>query len=505
MKALKAVLGVAGLLALFKLAVQVAAIPGYGIFRDELYYLACGQRLAWGYVEFPPLIGVIARGMTAAFGDGLFGIRLAPALAGAALVAMTCLIVREFGGGRFAQLLAGLAVIAAPVWLSLHHFLSPNAFEPLYWMGCAWLFIRYAKSGDARLWLWFGLVAGIGLMNKHSMLLFGFALVVGMLLTPARAALRERRLWLGGAVAFLIFLPHLVWQVREGFPLIEFLLRADAVKNYIQSPVEFFGGQVLMLHPLLLPLWLAGLWFFFSRAGRPWRALGWAYVVMFALLIALRGKPYYLVPAYPMLFAGGAVLLERAIERRAWNWMKPAAAALVVAAGAATAPLALPVLPVETYIRYAAFMGVGEVRTERHEMGRLPQLYADMHGWENMAARVAEVYHALPAEERAQAVVFGRNYGEAGAMEYYARRYGLPRAISGHNNYYLWGPRGDAGVVIAIGGRAEDYREVFGDVRQAGTIVHEYAMPYESNLPIWVCRAPKATIQEVWPRVKHFN
>jgi hypothetical protein len=505
MKALKAVLGVAGLLALFKLAVQVAAIPGYGIFRDELYYLACGQRLAWGYVEFPPLIGVIARGMTAAFGDGLFGIRLAPAVAGAALVAMTCLIVREFGGGRFAQLLAGLAVIAAPVWLSLHHFLSPNAFEPLFWMGCAWLFIRYAKSGDARLWLWFGLAAGIGLMNKHSMLLFGFALVVGMLLTPARAALRERRLWMGGAVAFLIFLPHLVWQVREGFPLIEFLRRADAVKNYIQSPVEFFGGQVLMLHPLLLPVWLAGLWFFFSRAGRPWRALGWAYVVMFALLIALRGKPYYLVPAYPMLFAGGAVLLERAIERRAWNWMKPAAAALVVAAGAATAPLALPVLPVETYIRYAAFMGVGEVRTERHEMGRLPQLYADMHGWENMAARVAEVYHALPAEERAQAVVFGRNYGEAGAMEYYARRYGLPRAISGHNNYYLWGPRGDAGVVIAIGGRAEDYREVFGDVRQAGTIVHEYAMPYESNLPIWVCRAPKATIHEVWPRVKHFN
>jgi hypothetical protein len=138
-------------------------------------------------------------------------------------------------------------------------------------------------------------------------------------------------------------------------------------------------------------------------------------------------------------------------------------------------------------------------------MGRLPQFYADMHGWENMAARVAEVYHALPAEERAQAVVFGQNYGEAGAIEYFAGRYGLPRAISGHNNYYLWGPRGDAGVVIAIGGRAEDYREVFGEVRQAGTIVHEYAMPYESNLPIWVCRAPKFTIQEIWPRVKHFN
>ncbi|HWQ56528.1 MAG TPA: glycosyltransferase family 39 protein [Bryobacteraceae bacterium] len=498
-------LGAAGLLGLLKLAIQLAAVPGYGIFRDELYYLACGRRLAWGYVEFPPLIAAVTKAMTSAFGDGLFGIRLAPALAGAALVVLTCLFAREFGGGRFAQVLAGMAVIAAPVWLLLHHFLSPNAFEPLFWMGCAWLFVRYAKTGDAGLWLWFGLVAGVGLMNKHSMLLFGFGLVAGMLFTPARAAFRERRLWLGGAIAFLIFLPHLVWQVREGFPLIEFLRRADQVKNYIQSPVEFFTAQAIMLHPLLLPLWLAGLWFLFSSAGRQWRPLGWAYVVVFGLLVLLHGKPYYLVPVYPMLLAAGAVLLERAIERRNWNWLKPATVAAVVAGGVVMAPLTLPVLPVETYIRYAATLGISEVRTERHQMGRLPQVYADMHGWENMAARVAEVYHALPPEERQQAVVFAQNYGEAGAIEYFAPRYGLPRAISGHNSYWLWGPDAAGGVLIGIGGKAAGYHEVFEDVRREGTITHPYAMPYESNLPIWVCRKPKIPLRQVWPRVKHFS
>lgn len=492
-------------MALLKLAIQLAVVPGYGIHRDELYYLACGRRLAWGYVEFPPLIGVVAKAMTAVFGDGLFGIRLAPALAGAGLVVLTCLIAREFGGGRFAQVLAGLAVIAAPVWLLVHHLLTPNGFEPLFWMGCAWLFIRYAKTGDTRLWLWFGLVAGVGLMNKHSMLLFGFGLVAGMLFTPARAVFRECRLWMGGAIAFLIFLPHLVWQVREGFPLIEFLRRADQVKNYIQSPAEFFSGQVMMLHPVLLPLWLAGLWFLFSNAGRAWRPLAWGYVVVFGLLILLHGKPYYLVPAYPMLFAAGAVFLERAVERRNWAWLKPATVALVVAAGAVTAPLMLPVLPVETYLRYTSLLGTGDVRTERHQMGRLPQLYADMHGWENMAARVAEVYHALPPEERRQTVVFGQNYGHAGAIEYFAPRYGLPAAVSGHNNYWLWGPGAARDVVIGIGGKAASYREVFEDVRREGAIVHPYVMPYESNIAIWVCRKPKVPLSQVWPRVKHFD
>ena len=407
----RAALIIALALAGAKFLVQLAAIAGYGIFRDELYYVACARHPAWGYVEFPPLAPMLLRISTAVLGDGVFGIRLPMAIAGAALVALTSLLTREIGGCWYAQFLAGLAVIAAPVWLLAHHIYSPNGFEPLWWMGCAWLFVRYVKTGNARLWLWFGLLAGIGLMNKHSMLFFGFALVCGMLLTPARKAFRERDFWLGGALALLIFLPHLIWQVRTGFPLIEFLTRAEKVKNYIQPPAEFFGAQALMLHPLLLPLWLAGLAFFFTPRGRPYRALGWAYLVIYALMTLLHGKPYYLVPAYPMLFAGGAVLVEAAIERLRRKWLKPALAAIVILAGAATAPLTLPVLPVETYLRYQGFLGISEVKTERHRMGPLPQVYADMFGWENMAARVADAYHQLPGAEQARAVVFGRTTG----------------------------------------------------------------------------------------------
>ena len=497
---------IALILAVLKLAIQLVAIPGYGIFRDELYYLACGRHLAWGYVEFPPLTPFLARLVTTAFGDGLFAIRLPMALAGAALVLLTGLLVRELGGGRFAQWLAGLAVIAAPVWLLSHHLLSPNGFDPLFWMGCAWLFIRYVKTGDTRLWLWFGLVAGIGLLNKHAILFFGFALVAGMLLAPARRAFRERNFWLGGAIAFLIFLPHLVWQVRTGFPLIEFLRNAERVKNYIPSPVEFFLGQAVMLQPLLVPLWLAGLaFFFFTRAGKPYRALGWTWLIVFVLMVLLHGKPYYLVPAYPMLLASGAVLAESAIERRGWNRLEPAIAALVAIAGAVTLPLALPVLPVESYIRYAAFLGFQDVRTERHQMGPLPQVFADMFGWEAMAVRVAEVYHTLTPGEQARAVVFAQNYGEAAAIDYYARRFGLPPAISGHNNYYLWGPGRAADVVIVIGGRPADCRKAFADVQQAGVVFHPYAMPYENNRPIWICRRPLVVIRDIWPTVKHFE
>lgn len=260
-----------------------------------------------------------------------------------------------------------------------------------------------------------------------------------------------------------------------------------------------------MLHPLLLPLWLAGLAFFFTPRGRPYRPLGWAYLVIYALMTLLHGKPYYLVPAYPMLFAGGAVLVEAAIERLPWNWLKPALAAIVILAGAATAPLTLPVLPVETYLRYQGFLGISEVKTERHRMGPLPQVYADMFGWENMAARVADVYHQLPGAEQARAVVFGQNYGEAAAIDYYAPRYGLPPAISGHNGYYLWGPGRARDVVIVIGSSEAKNRAFFADVRQAGLITHPYAMPYESGLPIWICRNPKLDLRQVWPRVKHFD
>ena len=479
----------------------------YGYFRDELYYLACGEHLDWGYVDQAPLIAVVAAASRALLGESLFAIRFFPAVAGAALVFVTGLIVRELGGRRFAVVLACLSVIVAPAYLALHTILTMNAFEPLVWAVCAYLVIRICKGGSERLWLWFGLVAGLGLMNKHSTLLFGFAVVVGLLLTPARKFFLSRWLWFGGLVAALIFLPNVLWQIEHGWPTVEVLRNADKNQNLPVSPLQFFAAQVQFMHPLNFPVWAAGLYFFlFDKRGRPFRALGYAFVLMLALMILLRAKVYYLLPFYPVLLAPGAVVVEGLIERIGWGWLRPATVGLLLAGGVLTGLLALPVLPVETFIRYQAALGLEPPRMEKFKLGALPQHYADMFGWEEMTEVVARVYHSLPEGERRRCAVFARNYGEAGAIDFFGPKYGLPKAIGKHQNYFLWGPRDYTGeCVITMSERLEDVSKSFHQVEQVATFGHPYAVPHEQDRPVFVCRKPKRPLKEIWPDVKCYS
>src|SRR5271157_2543541 len=439
-------------IAAVKLLLHLYAGRHYGYFVDELYYLACAQHLAWGYVDQPPLIALVAWIARGLLGDSLPAIRLLPALAGAGLVLMTGLMARELGGKRFAQALAALCVLAAPGFLALDHFLSMNAFEPLFWMGCAWVVIRILRTGDARLWLWFGLLAGIGIQNKHSMLIFGFGIVVGLLLTPERRVLRTKWFWIAGLAAFAIFLPNLLWNVQTHFPFLE--LQANirrSGRNVDLTPFAFLGQEVLAMLPMSAPIWLAGLWFFFFRPeGKPFRALGWAWLVAAALILALNPRTYYLFPAFPVLFAGGSVLWERWLAGARVQWIKAAYAALIFLMAAVLAPTMVPLLPVETYIRYSAATHLQQPRVETHKLGPLPQLFADQFGWEEMVATVARVYNGLPAEVRASTAIFGQSYGQAGAVDLFGPKYGLPQAISGHLSYYLWGPRGYTGESMIV-------------------------------------------------------
>jgi Dolichyl-phosphate-mannose-protein mannosyltransferase len=500
-------LAVISYLALFKLLLHFATNRNYGYFRDEMYYLACGEHLDWGYVDQSPLIGLVAWATRALMGDSLFAVRFFPAVAGALLVFLTGLMVRELGGRRFSIILACLTVIISSSYLYLHTVLTMNAFEPLFWTLCAYILILILKRDNPKLWPLFGLVAGVGLMNKHSTIFFGVAVVAGLLLTPARRHFKSPWLWLGGLVALLIFLPNIIWQIRHDWPTIEVLRNADKNQNLPISTWEFFKGQILLMHPLAAPVWLAGLYFYFFRSeGRPYRALGWTYVVMFLIFIILRGKVYYLVPVYPVLLAPGAVLIESFIRERNWNWLKPVTVGLLVLGGIVTAPLTLPVLPVETYIRYADALGFSGVRTEKLRMGKLPQHYADMFGWEEMVATVAQVYHSLPPEERAKCAVYARNFGEAGAIDLFGAKYGLPKAIGKHQNYFLWGPRDYTGeILITVGERLTDIRKVYAEATQAATFTHEYVMPHENNLPIFICRRPRAPLKEIWPEVKCYS
>jgi hypothetical protein len=228
-------------------------------------------------------------------------------------------------------------------------------------------------------------------------------------------------------------------------------------------------------------------------------------VLVLLVMIALKAKHYYLAPAFTALLAAGAVAVTRFAAARRWPWLAPAYALLVLLGGALIAPLAIPILPPETLVRYTHAIGITEPRSERHRPAKLPQTFADMHGWEEMVATVARVYDSLPPEERARCAIFASNYGEAGAIDFFGPRYKLPKASCGHNSYWLWGPANpEADIVITVGEDPEDVAESFHEVTEAARFSHEYNMPYESDLPILIGRRPRMSWREIWPNTKDY-
>jgi hypothetical protein len=492
-------------LAAARLLIQFAGINHYGFFRDELYYMACGEHLALGYVDQPPLIALLAWLVRHLFGNSLLAIRVLPALAGALVVFFTGLLAREFGGGRFAQLVAATAILFAPAYLAFDSFFSMNAFEPLFWILCAWLAIRIVNGETPKLWLVFGAIAGVGLENKHTMLLFGFALVAGLLLSGNLQIFRSKWIWMGGLIALAIFLPNLIWEARHGWPQIEVVRNAQQFKNVSIGPPEFLWENVLFLHPVAWPIWIGGLaWLFFARHAKRYHFLGWAYLIVMGVLLALGGKSYYALPIYPLLVAGGSVALEQFSAEYGGRWLRPAFVSVLVLGGLITIPFGVPLLPVDVFLRYSQAMPYAKsVKTERDATAALPQLYADMFGWDTLAQSVAQVYRNLPADEQAGCAILAGNYGEAGAIDYYGPHLGLPKALSGHNSYFYWGPRSYSGAcVILIGERAEEFKDLFGDARLAATVSNPYGMPIEQHIPIYICRRPSAPLPVLWPHFK---
>ncbi|MBZ5589104.1 MAG: glycosyltransferase family 39 protein [Acidobacteriia bacterium] len=479
----------------------------YGLFVDELYFLACGEHLAWGYVDMPPLTAVQAFLARALFGDSMLAIRLLPALEGSALVLLVGALARRLGGGRWAQGIAALAAALAPGMLLVYGFLSMNAVEPLVWTGMAYALVRVAQ-GDPRWWVMFGVIAGIGLENKDTVLVYGFALVVGLVLLPERRLMANRWFLLGGLVALALWLPNLVWMVQHHFPHLEQLanIRRNG-RNVDLSPLAFIGQQVLFTGPVTAVLCVSGLaWLAAGTEGRRYRPLAAAYLVALATLIATHGRVYYLLAAYPALLAAGGVALEVWLSRPRWSWAKPAYAALVAVSGAVLAPIATPILPPETYLRYTRAIHFDQPRIEHRATSALPQLFADRFGWPEMAETVARVYNALPPADRAKAAIFGQDYGQAGAVDFYGPKLGLPKAISGHLTYWYWGPRGYTGeVAIVLGDTREALARLFESVEEAALVSHPYSMRSQ-NFTIYVCRRPKGwTFKEVWPRLKNWG
>jgi len=494
-----------------KLLIHLLTAQGYGYFRDELYYLACADHLAFGYVDQPPLSIFLLWLVRSLFGDSVFALRLLPAVAGAVTVWLVGLITRELGGRGFAQALAMLAAIAAPIYLALDHVYSMNALDLVFWPLAVLLLIRVLQEPSQNRWLLLGLVLGLGLQNKISILWLGFGILVGLLLTRQRRLLATPGPWLAGGVALLVFLPYLVWQVLHDWPTLEFMARATGEKMAAKSALSFLAEQIRVLNPTTLPIWLAGLVFLLTaKTVERFRPLAWIWITVFLLLV-LSGssRANYLAPAYTWLFAAGAVFWEGLCERLRVPFgqlLRPALIAPLVISGVVLSPMALPVLAVENYVAYSQALGFAPSTDERKELAELPQFYADMHGWESIVETVASVYDTLSPEEQNVAAFFTGNYGEAGAIDLLGRSRGLPVTVSGHNNYWMWGPRGRTGeVVIGIGGSEEYLGEIFEKVELAARTDCGYCMPYENDQPVWVCRGLRKPIEELWPELKHFD
>jgi hypothetical protein len=504
---LRAALWLAGLFAAFTFLIHFVSSLwgshlGYGFFRDELYFLVCGRHLAWGYVDQPPLVALQARLAETLFGLSPTGIRIFSFLAAGVTVGLTGLLAWQLGGRRTAQVLAMMAALACPVFLGTSNYLSMNSFEPCFWMGALLIVLRLAEgSASPRAWLVFGLLAGLGIENKHSTVFFLVALLLGLILSPQRRILWTRGCAAGVALLILLALPNLIWQWVHHFPTYELLNGvAHTDKNTKLPPLVFLLQQVNMLLIVAAPLWIGGLaWLAFARKARSWSFVAFTYLLFLAMMMAMHAKDYYVAPIYPVLFAAGAAAFGQ-LTRRTWPLAVYTAVLGCLLCGI-TAPIVLTILPPEKYNAYTARFGANKVKTEKFT-SPLPQYLSDRFGWPEMVAGFAARYNALPPDVRAHTAIFCGNYGEASAVNILGPKYGLPTAISGHQNYFYWGWNGYTGEsVLTLGNDPADYKDNYSEVTDLGPFDAPWIMDHEHHHYFWL-RHRKRTYQSDWPEFK---
>jgi len=479
------------LLAGLKFLAHMATAGNYPFHRDELYYLVCGRHPAWGYPDQPPLTPWLSAVSEHLFGLSPWGLRLWPALAGATIVLLAGWLASRFGGGRLAQLLAALAVALAPVYLVSGSLMQTVVLDQLFWVASAAVLVAVINGASPRLLVVFALVLGLGLWAKLTILVWGAGLLAGLLLTRDRRLLGGRWIWLGAAIAAGCAVPIVRWQLDHGRPLLEFLANNRADDELSSS--GFLRSQIGMSGPIAgTVLLLAGFVFLLgSRAGRRWRSLGIAIAVAWAIFLVTGGKPYYAGPTYPMLFAGGAVLVERLLARRRSRvWGRVAVGLL--ASHVVMTPLSLPIIP-------ARHLGA--------IMDRLPNDdWANMFGWQEIAGQIADACKALTPAESAGLRILAPNYGVAGAIDVYGAALGMAPALSGHNAYTFWESAPALDPLVFIGYDAAWLGQMYSETRTLGALAGaDLGPPDEKGLGIIYCRGLKVAPSALWGDLRHFD
>jgi len=405
-----------------------------------------------------------------------------------------------------AQTIAALSLVVSPLPLILFGFFSMNCFEILLWSTACWMLVEIGRSGDARLWVPLGIVLGLALVNKHTAGLFVAGVAVVTLATPLRRHALGGWLWLGALVAALIVLPNIVWQAANDWPSLEFYRNLDRESNIPIGPLAVLGEQIATWNPGTLPVWLAGSIFFFSARGQRYRALGWLFLTLLAIVVVLgKSRPDRIMGVYPVLFAAGGVLLEGVSRRERRRWVQYAVPGLLLVTGILGAPLLLPFSP-ELMARHPLAAGTNDARREV-DPAPIPIWFSHRMGSEGFVNEVAAVFEGLSPAERRDAIVLSGDFAHAGAIEHLGPRHSLPRVFSPHNSYYLWKPEPglSPSLVIAIGLDEGLLRKEFGEVELAALYRCAYCMGWRDDLPIYVARSPRRPLLELWPGLKRFG
>jgi hypothetical protein len=490
--------------ALVRVAIYLVAAPNYGYFRDEMYYLACGEHPAWGYMDQPPLIAWIAWLLQHTIGVSLYALRLLPMLADAATIVLIALLTRKLGGGSWAMFLASLALLVTPIYLTFSHLFTMNAFDPLLWTLIAWFLVDLVQTGNERNWLGIGVLTGVTLLNKYGVLFFIVGLLAGVAFSPTRRSLVRPWFWVGASIATLIALPNFLWQLHWNFPFVQLVRNVrENGRDVMLPPLPYLAQQSEMMGFVSSLLVIMALWFLISPHGRRYTILAGGFLSVLGCMLLLKGKFYYVAPAYPVVLAPGAVFFEQLTEVRALKWFRPVYALAMLVVGILIAPTAVPLLSIEGYIAYTKKLGIKQQKFEHQPQSQLPQIYADMVGWEERVKLVAAYVHSLSPEEQSVTAIGGSNYGEAGAVDLFGPKYGLPKAISTANNYWIWGPRNYTGesLILMDEDSPEKYAEHCKSLKLVARPNDPYARPDE-NYPIYHCVGLTPDLQSLWPSLK---
>lgn len=505
------------------LCAVVLATAWYGVHRDEFLYFSMGKHLRLFRMDFPPAIAILATLSHALFGSSLAAVRIFPTLEGAALIVLTAMLARELGGGQWAQTIAAFAVLTGPLFLRAGILFQPVVLDQFWWTLALCFLARAARIDDPLAqrtirrgpapgaWIGIGIALGLGLLTKFSVFFIATGILGALILTPMRRTLTTRWPWIAAALALAIGSPSIIGQITLGWPVVGQMRDLNAGQLQHVTYASFLSMQLLMLGPVAIVVALVGLIaLLVSDRLRAFRVLAWACLLPFAIVMLAHGKGYYAGPIYPTLLAAGAVTIEHApFASDTWvtHILRWGTVLGIAAYGILLLPISVPILPPAQTAQYAARLGVdAALRTNAGVMDRLPQDYADMLGWENQSRALAAVYRSLTPAEQREAVIGAGNYGEAGAAEFHGPKYGLPGVVSSVGSFWFFGPGTKPGrVLIMIGGNPADIAPMYGSIVEAARVTSPWSVREERDVPIYVARDQKMTLQQVWPRLAGRN